>query len=645
MSIDPESGVRRRAFLAGIATAGAAAGAAAVRGTRPAEAAKASGNVALPSPRLMAAETEMVPAGSSEHVKNAGSDYMVDVVKSLGLTYLASMPGSTFRGIQESFVNYGGNAKPEWLTVVHEEISGAIAHGYAKIAGRPMGIVVHNTVGLQHVSMALYNAWADRVPIFILIGNIADAASRRPGAEWNHTANDVAEIVRGYIKYDDQPASLVHFRESVQRAFSLMMTPPMGSAMIVVDADLAEAPMTAPAPPIPVLHPVRMAVADAESIATVASMLVNATDPVLVSGRHARTANGMANLVRLAELLQAPVVDTLGRMNFPTDHYLNQSYDPAAVRASDLIVNLENDNLFQVVGDVVDHVERATRSKIKPGTKVVDINSELLAGSGNYQDRQRFYPSDISIGADAEASLPSLIAAVEKALTPSRIAQNDARAAKYRAAFLTRRATDKEAAAVGWDSSPISVARMCMELWSQIKHDDWSLVSQSTFLGAWPQRLWDMNKFHHYIGHAGGAGVGYQMGAAVGAALANREFGRLSVNIVGDGELNCMPGALWTAAHHKIPLLTIVHNNRAWHQELMHVTRIADRRDRNPAGAFIGTVMDDPAIDYAKIAQGYGVYAEEPITDPTRLGPALARAIKIVKSGKPALLDVVTQGR
>jgi acetolactate synthase-1/2/3 large subunit len=309
------------------------------------------------------------------------------------------------------------------------------------------------------------------------------------------------------------------------------------------------------------------------------------------------------------------------------------------------VLNLENDNLFGVVGDVVDHVERTTRMKIKPGTKVVDINSELLAGGGNYQDKQRFFSPDLSIGADAEASLPQLIAAVEKAMTASRSAQNTARAAKWSTAFTARRLADKEDAAVGWDATPISVARMCMEIWHQIQHEDWSLVSMTTFLSAWPQRLWDMNQHHQYIGHSGGAGVGYQLGAAVGAALANREHGRLSVNIIGDGEFNCMPGALWTLAHHRIPLLTVIHNNRAWHQERRQVTRVADRRDRNPAGASIGTTIVDPAIDYAKVAQGFGVYAEGPITDPSRLAAAIARAVKIVKAGQPALLDVVTQGR
>lgn len=640
-------GVKRGSFLAGIATAGAATAASAAKPAA-ADAATTVGppvKMGPPSPIILAADTE-APSGDKYHVRSPGSDYMVDVVKSLGIDYLAATPGSTFRGIQESFVNYGRNTKPEWITVVHEEISAAVAHGYAKVAGKPMAIIVHNTVGLQHASMAMYNAWCDRVPMLVLVGNIADAATRRPGVEWYHTATDIAQMVRGFIKYDDQPASLDHFRESSQRAYSLMMTPPMGSALIIVDADLAEDAIRERPAAIGKLHPVSPPAGDPNAVEEAGKMLAAAQHPVIVAGRVARTPQGVASLVRLAEVLQAPVIDRGDRMNFPTNHYLNQTYNRTLIRDADVVLNLENDNLFGVVEDVPDLVERKTVRRIKPGTKVVDINSELVVGGGNYQDKQRFYPADLPIAGEAEATLPMLIAAVERNMTTARRNANAQRAEQFRTAFISRRMADRDAAAVGWDASPISVARLTMETWNQVKHEPWAMVSQTTFLSSWPQRLWDITEHHQYIGHAGGAGVGYQMAAAVGAGLAHKAAGgRFAVNIVGDGEMMMLPGSLWTLAHHRIPLLTIVHNNRAWHQEVMHVTRIADRRDRNPAGGLIGTTIDDPAIDYAKLAQAQGVYAEGPIEHPSQLAPAIARAIKVVKSGHPALLDVHTQGR
>ena len=644
------SGVDRRAFLAGIATAGAGAAAA---GVAPAPVAAATvpvapsapGKLAPPSPLLVAAETGNPSAEIDRwHVKNAGSDYMVDVLKHVGYDYLTCMPGSTFRGIHESIINYGGNTKPEMLSCVHEEISAAMAHGYAKMSGKPMAILVHNTVGLQHASMAIYNAYADRVPMMILVGNIADSATRRPGVEWYHTATDVAQMVRGFIKYDAQPASLQSFGEEVMKAHSLSMTPSYEPVLVVVDADLAEGPMDGTPLPLPKYTPVRPPIADPAALADIAKLLVNAQTPVIVADRVARSAAGMDALVQLAELLQIPVLDQGNRMNIPTNHHL-YSMDRSLIGQADVILGLEVGDLFSVVADVPDLPVRKTAMKIKPTTAVISISTMYMQGQGNYQDQQRFYQPTMAVAGDPEASLPYLIEAVKRAMTSERSAQNTARSARFMDAFTARRKVNLTQAAVGWDSSPISVARMCAEVYGAIKNDPFSLVSATTFQSSWPQRLWDMDKHWHYNGNSGAAGVGYGMPAAVGAALAARDAGRYAVNIQGDGDLMVAPGSLWTAAHHKIPLLTIVHNNRGWHQETMHLQRVAARRDRQPEHARVGTLIGDPNIDYAKMAQSYGVYADTTVTQASQLGPAIARALKVVKSGMPALVDVVSQGR
>jgi acetolactate synthase I/II/III large subunit len=644
-----QSGVDRRSFLAGIATAGAGAAAA---GVTPAPAAAATppvappSKLAPPSTLLAAAETENLASSIDRwHVHNAGSDYMVDVLKHVGFDYLTCMPGSTFRGIHESIINYGGNSKPELLSATHEEISAAMAHGYAKMAGKPMAILIHNTVGLQHASMAIYNAYADRVPMLILVGNIGDSSTRRPGVEWFHTATDVAAIVRGFIKYDAQPGSLQQFGEEIMKASSMSMTPPFEPALVIVDADLAEDPVGQTPIPLPKFVPVRPSVADPAALADVAKLLVNAKNPVIVADRAARSQTGMDGLVQLAESLQIPVIDLANRMNFPWNHHLNQTWDRTLIPQADVILGLELTDLFGVVGDVADLPERKTTIKIKPTCTVISINSMYNQGAGNYQDQQRFFEPAMAIAGDSEASMPYLNDAVNRAITGDRKAQNAARAAHFSEAFTKRRLADLQQASLGWDAIPISVARMCQEAYGLIKHDDFSLVSSTGFQSQWPQRLWDLDKYHHYNGDAGAYGVGYGMPAAVGAALAARDQGRYSVNIQGDGDLMVGPGSLWTAAHHKIPLLTIVHNNRAWHQETMHVQRMADRRERQPEHAKVGTLIGNPDIDYSKLAQSLGVYADGAVTHPDQLGPALARALKVVKSGMPALVDVVAQPR
>ena len=648
-----QSNPGRRAFIAGVATASAAA--AGAGGITPAAASPASGpgvpagKLPLPHAVQIAAETgdPTVLTGSIDrwHVHSAGSDYMVDCLKHVGYDYLTCMPGSTFRGIHESIINYGGNTKPEMLSALHEEISAAMAHGYAKMAGKPMAILVHNTVGLQHASMAIYNAYCDRVPMLILIGNIADSSTRRPGVEWFHTATDVAALVRGFTKYDAQPMSLQSFGEEIMKASSLALTPPFEPTVVVVDADLAEKPMESTPLPMPKFAAPRSSIADPAALADVAKLLVDAESPLIVVGRAARSQDGFDKIVALAESLQIPVIDLLNRMNFPTNHHLYAAFDRQLVGQADVILGLEVPDLFGVVADVPDLPERVTTMKIKPTCTVASINSMYNQGAGNFQDQSRFYEPAMAIAGDTEASMPYLLDAVNRALTNERRAQNAARAAHFSDAFSKRRAANLEQAAIGWDASPISVARMCMETWESIKHDDFSLVSSTDLQSNWPQRLWDLTKFHHYNGDGGGYGLGYGITAAVGAALAARDQGRYSVNFQGDGDLLVAPGSLWTAAHHKIPLLTVVHNNRAWHQETMHVQRMADRRERQPEHAKIGTLIDDPPIDLSKMAQSFGVYADGAVTHPSQLAPALARAVKVVKSGMPALVDVVSQPR
>jgi thiamine pyrophosphate-dependent acetolactate synthase large subunit-like protein len=247
------------------------------------------------------------------------------------------------------------------------------------------------------------------------------------------------------------------------------------------------------------------------------------------------------------------------------------------------------------------------------------------------------------MAADAEATMPALIEAVKRLINTDRKTTFDARGKKLAAAHQTSLDQSRSDGAYGWNASPVSTARLCAELWAQIKSEDWSLVSSTQ--SNWPARLWNFDKYHQFIGGSGGAGVGYGAPAAVGAALANKKYGRLTVNIQNDGDLMYAPGVLWTAAHHRIPLLSVMHNNRAYHQEVMHLQRMSNRHNRGIERAGIGTTIEDPNIDYGKLAQSMGWYGEGPITNPNDLGPAIKRAIAAVKRGEPALIDVVTQPR
>jgi acetolactate synthase I/II/III large subunit len=638
-----KSEVDRRNFLKG-AAAGAAALAAgpAVAAAQPAEAKRT-----VPPPMSPAAEAE-VPSGADVlTAERTGSDFMVDVIKSLGFEYVCANPGSSFRGLHESIINYGGNKSPEFITCTHEESSVAMAHGYAKIEGKPLMVFAHGTVGVQHAAMAMYNAYCDRVPVYVMLGNIIDETMRAPGVEWDHSVQDAAAMVRDFTKWDDLPISLEHFAESAVRAYKVAMTPPTMPVVIVADGALQEDPIPSDLKiHIPKLTKDMPPVGDSGSVNEVARMLVAAENPVIIADRTARTPAGLACLVDLAEALQCSVVDQSGRMNFPSRHPLNQSDRArAAVADADVILGLDVADFYGITHTYRDQIVRGSKPGTKANAKLISISSDDLYIKANYQDFQRYTEVDMAIAADAEATLPSLTEAVKKLVTDDRKRAFQDRGVRLKAAHMQALERSRDAAAFAWDASPISTARMCMELWSQIQNEDWSLVGATTFVSKWPQRLWSFDKHYQYIGNAGGYGVGYGAPAATGAALANRKYGRLTVNIQNDGDLMYSPGILWTAAHHKIPVLHIMHNNRAYHQEVMQVQIMADRHSRGISNCGTGTTITGPDISFSKLAQSMGMYGDGPISDPKDLGPAIKRAIEVVKRGEPALVDVVTQPR
>ncbi|HXU41396.1 MAG TPA: thiamine pyrophosphate-dependent enzyme [Burkholderiales bacterium] len=580
-------------------------------------------------------------AGLDKMIERPGSDFMVDVLRSLNIDYVASNPASSFRSFHESIVNYGNNRKPEFITCLHEESSVAIAHGYYKASGRMMAMMAHGSVGIQHAAMAVYNAWCDRVPVMLIGGNFMDAAQRRPGVEWAHCSQNAAGILRDFIKWDDQPASLQHFAESTVRAYKMAMTPPMEPVMIVADGMLQEhAIEDEKSLSIPKLALTAPPQGESGAVREAAKLLAAAEHPVIVAERVSRNDEGIKLMVELAEALNAPVVNLLGRMNFPTTHYLARTQDGRAlVRDADVILFLEVGDPWGQMNSISDP-HHQYRRVAKPDVKTIHVTLADQLMKSNYQDMQRFCPVDISISADAQATLPSLIESVRKEISS---AKRNARTEKLKGDYQKMKERAREAAAVAWDASPVSTARLHAELWQVLKNENWCLAESRS--GSWAARLWPATQQHNFLGQSGGAGVGYIAPAAVGAALANKDKGIITAVVQPDGDLMYAPGVLWTAAHHRIPLLSVMHNNRAYHQEVMHLQKMAGLHNRRMDTARIGTTIENPNIDYAKLAQAQGVWAEGPITEPAQLGPALRRAIAVVKKGEPALLDVVTQGR
>jgi len=580
-------------------------------------------------------------------VPNPVSDFMVDAIKSLDIDYISINAGSSFRGLQESLVNYGGNKKPEILTCLHEESAIAMAHGYAKAKGKPMAVLCHGTVGTQHGAMAVYNAYCDRAPVIILGGNYTDAAYRSRPVEWLHAAQNAAAPIKDYIKFYAAPQSAKQFAETLARAHKIATTEPAGPVFISVDKHLQEKAMEGKKPAVPALSPTIAPQGNIKALKETADKLVNAKSPVIVAERLARTPAGMERLVELAELLQAPVLDRFARMNFPNQHYLAQFANAKnLLKDADVVLGLEVDDLHGIVYKTPDTVALETRQVTRDDLYMISIGVGDLYRQSNYQNFQRYLPVDLSIAGDGEATLPSLIEQVKAKLTKPLRARIASREKGHRATHKKLNDLAAEQAAIGWDASPVSVPRLCMEVWDHIKDLDWSMLGASPFQSFWAQRLWDFDKHHRHTGMSGGWGIGYFAPATAGVALANRDKGRFTVSIQSDGDMMYAPGILWTAAHHKIPLLYVMHNNRAYQQEIIHLERMCARRQRGGNGeAKIGNVIDNPNINYAQLARSMGVWSTGPIENPNDLSAALAKAVRVVKSGQPALVDVVCQPR
>ena len=630
---DRKTRLSRRAFL------GSGVGAAAVLKTGTGKAqdeVPTPSEVAPPSAAQLErdAGASQPPQAAERAVARPGSDLMVQVLKDLGVEYVAANPASSFEGLQESIVNYGSppNTRPELVTALHEESAVDMAAGYAKAEGVPMAVMLHGTIGTQHASMAIYQAYQSQTPILILIGR-DDSFFRQ-----EQTANDIAGLVRPYTKWDALPTTLEDCLLAIQQAYNEAITPPRGPSIVVVDAELQY--QEAGTLGVPDYRPPTYPTISEQEAQNIAASLMQAQNPHLRVGRL-RTPQGIAAAIELAELVAASVTTraTQGPMSFPQSHPLT---GPGANTDYDFVLGLEapgRDTAINSPG-----LRSASDSRDTTG-----IGFGFVRREPDIRPRGTPPPGRNELIADAQASLALVIAAVRNELSPGgqaviaersrqhAIANRENRAIELRAALEARRS--------GWTSSPVNLARLYAELWPHIREEDWCLSSPTIFSGRHHAALWDHDKPYSYLGVHGAGGIGYGIGASAGAALAAKHRDRFVVNVQCDGDLNYAPGSLWTAAHHELPLLSIMHNNRGYHQEVMYLHYMAGVRGRGTDRMHIGTTLRSPDISYRSLADAYGVEAEGPISDPDMLADAFARGVAAVKSGRPYLIDVLTQPR
>ena len=559
-----------------------------------------------------------VPAGVNAAA--FGSDVIADALRALDIPYIALNPGASYRGLHDSLVNYLGNEKPQMLLCLHEEAAIAIAQGYAKVTGKAMAAAVHSNVGLMHGTMAIFNAWCDRMPMVILgATGPVDAVKRRPWIDWIHTSRDQGALVRGYTKWDDQPASPVAAREAILRANWIANTAPCGPTYINLDAEVQEMKLPDEVAPIDAKRymPEIESAAPASIIAKAAELLRNAKSPVILSGRVSRSVEGWQARVALAERLGARIVtDQKVAASFPTNHPLHAGAPGGtvlapeaqdAIRNADVIISLD----WLDVAGCFKNVGKVT-------AKVVQVSVDHRLHNGWSMDYQGLPPVDVFVDCTPDAAVPALLEALGTG-APRPVA------------------ADKKEFPVPPPGGKLLVDHLSASLREAVGDRPTSLTHVSL---SWNGASWHFKHPLDYLGSDGGGGVGGGPGISVGAALALKGSGRLAVAVCGDGDFMMGVTAIWTAAHYKIPLLFVVANNRSFFNDELHQERVARMRNRPVENRWIGQRISEPDIDIAGIARAQGAIGFGQVTTAAELPDVFAKAIAAVDAGNVVVVDV-----
>jgi thiamine pyrophosphate-dependent acetolactate synthase large subunit-like protein len=562
------------------------------------------------------------PVPSAPSNRMWGSDVIAAMLRELDIPYVALNPGASYRGIHDSLVNYLGNTRPRMLLCLHEESAVALAHGWAKVTGRPMAAFVHSNVGLMHATMAIFNAWCDRAPVLVLgATGPMDSTRRRPWIEWIHTARDQGALIRNFTKWDDQPASVGSAQEAIVRAWMIANTAPQGPVYVNFDLALQEDEI-AERPPMPILARHAPPVAPEPAgplVEQAAALLAGARRPVILAGRGSRDPAAWQRRVALAEAIGARVVtDRKSGATFPTDHPLHTG-GAAPIVEADVILSLDWVDLAGTL--------RTAHAGKPVAAKIVQVSVDQYVHNGWSMDYQGLPPADVYLLAEPDAAVPSLLAAV-KALRPN---PHGAPASAPRPGPPPLSALD--------ETSVIQVPHVATALREVLGDAPATMIRLPL---SWADGLWEFRHPLDYLGTDGGGGVGSGPGMSVGAALALRDSGssRLPVAVLGDGDFLMGVTALWTAVRNNVPLLVVVANNRSFFNDELHQERVALQRGRAPENRWIGQAIRDPDIDLATMARGQGCTGIGPVEDPRRLVPALREAVAAVRAGKVCVVDV-----
>ena len=563
------------------------------------------------------------PEGTPDDTVGWGSDVAAQMLRRFGFPYISLNPGASYRGLHDSIVNHLGNKDPGMVLCQHEDHSVAIAHGYAKATGEPMACVLHSNVGLMHGMMSLYNAYCDRVPMFVLgATGPVDSSQRRPWIDWIHSTTDQGGMVRDIVKWDAQPSSPHALIESMCRANMMTRADPPAPVFITLDAGLQEASLDGeitfpdlaryqpPAPP----RPAR------ESIAKAVALLKGAKRPLVLIGRCGVSMEAWKQRVDLVERLGAIVMSDLKlRAVFPTDHPAHvaepfNQFTPATraiVAEADVILALDWVDLGGAVG--------ALKGSPAAPARVIANSLDQTLHNGAHANHMSLAQTDVFMAATTETVVEDLLEALPAG-----------KKAPWRGKL--------EKKAKPADPDRITMDKIATTLRASFKEPE--KVTLGGLCRGWPCELWPFHDSQAYTGKDGGGGIGSGAGPAVGVALAMHTRGRQTVAVLGDGDFLMGVSAIWSAVHAKVPLLVLINNNRSYFNDELHQETVARRRNRPVSNRWIGQRIADPEVDIAGLCSSYGAVGIGPVKNVADLQAAIAKGVEALNAGKVCVIDI-----
>ncbi|KAF2165868.1 hypothetical protein M409DRAFT_55247 [Zasmidium cellare ATCC 36951] len=573
-----------------------------------------------------------------------GSDAIALQLSRLGFEYVAMVPGSTYKGLHDSLVNFdfGTGTRPELLVCLHEEHPVHIAQGYAKVANKPMAVSVHANVGLMHAIMAIYNAFCDRVPMLILgATGPLDSYRRRPWIDWVHTSLDQAALIRPFIKWDDQPLSPNAAIRAVLQATSITASKPCAPTYVCLDSAMQEAKVNPADIHLPdtgrrlaSLKPPGPSTMD---VKLVSEAIARAKQPLFMMGRMRASPGSWRERIALVESLpHAKVLTDLKQIApFPTWH--KQQPAPPGVSLSEVGGDLIRSSDLLIALDWVDLAGTLSAAHggpqvVEPVMTIVQVSLDAALHNGWSQDHFSQPPVDIAVQSDPDIFVSTLLQEIEKLPAVPTLP-----------AIMVYPNGVMKPVQGGGDrrDKTIFMHDLSSSLYSALSPDEICLVRIPL---SWTGEEVRATHPFSFLGWDSGGRLASGPANVIGAALALQKVqpSLHAVAVVGDGDFLMGCTALWTASRYRIPLLVVVANNHSFFNDEVHQERVATARSRPVENKWIGMRLDDPAPDVSSPAKSLGctVVRSSIVDSVHELLPALHDAATELKNGKTVVLDV-----